>query len=535
MPRLCYKDIRAAKSNGIPTAKFMAEDRSPAKAASHHVTPAPPCALVIFGATGDLTKRLLMPSLCHLRQSGLLSDHFAVIGVARSPMDDAGFRKRLEDQLPDTAAGKPLHEAWLWLAERVRYVAGALDDPRTYDAIRRRLEEAAKSRHIEGNALFYLAIPPTGFAVTIDRLSESGLTREDGHGWRRVITEKPFGTGLASAQALNRHILRRLAEEQVYRIDHYLGKETVQNIMVLRFANGLFEPLWNRDHIDHVQITVAETLGVERRGKFYDATGALRDMVPNHLLQLLTLTAMAPPICFEADAVRSETYKVLQAAHRVPAAEVPRYFVRAQYRAGSIAGRSVKGYRAEPDVSPDSATETFVALKVMIDNWRWAGVPFYLRTGKALGRRRTEVVIQFKQAPLALFRDTPVESLTPNDLVLKIQPEEGALLRFNAKLPGPSLSASGVEMNFDYGDYFKASPSTGYETLLYDAMAGDATLFQRADVIEAGWRIVQPALDRWSQQPAADLAFYEAGSEGPAEADALIARDGRRWRPLSDG
>jgi glucose-6-phosphate 1-dehydrogenase len=513
----------------------MAEDRSPAKEARSRAVPAPPCALVIFGATGDLTKRLLIPSLCHLRQSGLLSDRFALIGVARAPMDDAGFRKSLEDQLPETAEGKPLRDAWRWLADRIRYVAGPLDDPRTYDAIRRSLLDCAKSRHTEGNALFYLAIPPGGFETTIDHLSDSGLTREDGRGWRRLIIEKPFGTDLASAQALNRHILSRLAEQQVYRIDHYLGKETVQNIMVLRFANGLFEPLWNRDHIDHVQITVAETLGVERRGRFYDATGALRDMVPNHLLQLLTLTAMAPPICFEADAVRSETFKVLQAVHRIAPADVHRYFARAQYRAGSIAGRPIDAYREAPNVSPQSTTETYVALKLMIDNWRWAGVPFYLRTGKALARRRTEVVIQFKQAPLALFRETPVERLTPNDLVLKIQPEEGALLRFNAKLPGPSLMASGVEMNFDYGDYFKASPNTGYETLLYDAMAGDATLFQRADMIEAGWRIVQPVLDVWSEQPGVDLAFYEAGSEGPPEADELLARDGRRWRPISDG
>jgi glucose-6-phosphate 1-dehydrogenase len=526
---------RDTASSGKPVAKTMPEDRPPANEASYHATPAPPCALVIFGATGDLTKRLLIPSVCHLRQSGLLSEHFALIGVARKSTDDAGFRKSLEEELPDTAEGKPLHEPWRWLAERMRYVAGALDDPRTYDALGRCLDDAAKRHHTGGNALFYLAIPPAGFATTVDRLSESGLAREDGHGWRRAIVEKPFGTDLASAQALNRHILSRLSEQQVYRIDHYLGKETVQNIMVLRFANGLFEPLWNRDHIDHVQITVAETLGVERRGKFYDATGALRDMVPNHLLQLLTLTAMAPPVCFEADAVRWETYKVLEAVHRIRSEEVPRYFVRAQYRAGSIAGRPVSGYREEPDVSPTSTTETYVALKLMIDNWRWAGVPFYLRTGKALARRRTEVVIQFKQAPLALFRDTPVEKLTPNDLVLKIQPEEGTLLRFNAKMPGPSLRASGVKMNFDYRDSFQRAPATGYETLLYDAMIGDATLFQRSDVIEAGWRIVQPALDRWSRDPGADLVFYDAGGEGPPEADALLAGDGRRWRPLSEG
>jgi glucose-6-phosphate 1-dehydrogenase len=513
----------------------MAEDCASTKEMPSRATPAPPCALVIFGATGDLTKRLLVPSLCHLRQGGLLPQHFSLIGVARSRMDDSGYRRYLEDQLVDIADAEPLRDAWRWLAERVHYVAGELDHPGTYEAIGRRLDDCAKTQHTDGNALFYLAIPPSGFTPTIDQLSESGLTRENGHGWRRVTIEKPFGTDVASARELNRKILSRLAEEQVYRIDHYLGKETVQNIMVLRFANGLFEPLWNRDHIDHVQVTVAETLGVERRGRFYDATGALRDMVPNHLLQLLTLTAMAPPICFEADAVRSETVKVLQAVHRIVPADVNRSFVRAQYRAGSIAARGVESYRAAPDVPSDSTTETFVALKLMIDNWRWAGVPFYLRTGKALARRRSEVVIQFKQAPLALFRDTPVDLLTPNDLVLEIQPEEGALLRFNAKVPGPSLRASGVQMSFDYADHFKASPSTGYETLLYDAMIGDATLFQRADMIEAGWRIVQPALDAWSEQHGDGLAFYDAGSEGPSEADALLARDGRRWRPLSDG
>ena len=511
----------------------MAEDRVSAVDAPNRAMPAPPCALVLFGATGDLTKRLLIPSLCHLKQRRLLSEHFSLTAVARSPMSDGEFRNNLERQLPDLADAKLLGDAWRWLSERMHYVAGELDDPKTYEAISRCLKEQAS--RTDGNALFYLAIPPSGFASTIEHLNESGLTREDGHGWRRVIIEKPFGTDVASAQALNQNIHRRLAEEQVYRIDHYLGKETVQNIMVLRFANGLFEPLWNRDHIDHVQITVAETLGVERRGQFYDATGALRDMVPNHLLQLLTLTAMAPPICFEADAVRSETFKVLQAVHRIAPADVERSFVRAQYRAGTVAGHRVEGYRSAPDISPNSATETFVALKLMIDNWRWAGVPFYLRTGKALARRRSEVVIQFKQAPLALFRDTPVDRLTPNDLVLEIQPEEGALLRFNAKLPGPSLRARGVQMKFDYGDYFQASPNTGYETLLHDAMIGDATLFQRADMIEAGWRIVQPALQVWSEHRDAGLAFYNAGSEGPAEAAELLARDGRKWRSIADG
>ena len=318
-------------------------------------------------------------------------------------------------------------------------------------------------------------------------------------------------------------------------MDHFLGKETVQNIMVFRFANGLFEPLWNRDHIDHVQITVAETLGVEHRGAFYDETGALRDMMPNHLFQLFTLTAMEAPICFAADAVRSEKAKVLQSVHRFSAEDVKRNAVRAQYTAGVVDSSAMAAYGDAPAVARASTTETYVALKLAIDNWRWAGVPFYLRTGKALARRRSEVLIRFKQAPFAIFRDTPVEALRPNDLILKIQPEEGVVLRFDAKVPGPSIRAEGVEMRFNYRDHFAATPSTGYETLLYDAMIGDAMLFQRADNIEGGWSVVQPVLDAWKKDPNDGLAFYPAGSEGPKEADALLERDRRRWRPLSDG
>lgn len=491
---------------------------------------APPCILVIFGAAGDLTRRLLVPALYNLRRANLLPEDFALIGVARNDKDDATFRDDLGDSLREFGNGEVDAGDWRWLAERMSYLQGDFDDPTVYERLSQCLTRVGEERHIGGNCLFYLATPPQAFPKIVRRLGDADLVSEDGGRWRRIIVEKPFGTDLRSAQALNLELLSVLAEHQIYRIDHYLGKETVQNIMVLRFANGLFEPLWNRDHIDHVQITVAETVGVERRGKFYEKTGALRDMVPNHLFQLLTFVAMEPPTCFAADAVRAEKCKVLDAIHDFGPQDVRQNVVRGQYGAGAIGGTAVGPYRQASNVAPDSTTETYVALKLMIDNWRWAGVPFYLRTGKALARRRTEVVIRFKQAPAALFRDTPVERLTTNDLILHIQPEEGVTLRFGAKIPGPSVRMGSVEMKFDYRDYFKAEPNTGYETLIYDCMTGDATLFKRADCIEAGWRVVQPLLDAWSEDGAAGLRIYPAGSAGPDEADALLARDGRRWR-----
>ena len=496
--------------------------------------PAPSCALVIFGAAGDLTKRLLVPALYNLRCARLLPECFALIGISRAEKDNESFRQDLGDGLHKFGSGKISADEWRWLAERMFYLPGDFDNPALYKALTKLLAETEKTHHTGGNVLFYLATPPQAFAVIVRRLGEAGLVREDASHWRRVIVEKPFGTDLGSAQALNRELLSVLAEHQIYRIDHYLGKETVQNIMVFRFANGIFEPIWNRDHIDHVQVSVAETVGVEQRGKFYDATGALRDMVPNHLFQLLTLIAMEPPTCFDADAVRSEKAKVLDAAHYFGSENARRNVVRGQYGDGAVEGKRVEAYRRAPNVAPDSRTETYVALKMIIDNWRWAGVPFYLRTGKALAKRRTEIVIQFKQAPFALFRDTPVERLTPNDLILHIQPEEGVTLQFGAKVPGPILHMGGVEMKFDYRDYFKAAPNTGYETLIYDCMVGDATQFKRADTIEAGWRVLQPILDAWSEEPRAELPIYPAGSTGPREAAALLARDGRQWRRLDD-
>jgi glucose-6-phosphate 1-dehydrogenase len=493
---------------------------------------APSCVFVIFGAGGDLTKRLLVPALYNLRQAKLLPDDFSIIGIARSDKDDASFRTELGADLRKFATAPVNDAGWTWLAERMSYLKGDFQDAGTYQRLGERLGKAKNGK--QGvNALFYLATPPSVFAPVVQQLGKAKLLQEAEGQWRRVIIEKPFGTDLRSAQELNRQILSAMTERQVYRIDHYLGKETVQNIMVFRFGNGIFEPLWNRNHIDHVQITVAETVGVETRGKFYDATGALRDMVPNHLFQLLELVSMEPPTCFSPEAVRTEKGKVLDAVHPFGAEDALRNVARGQYTAGAVNGKAVQAYRESPDVAPDSRTETYVALKVMMDNWRWAGVPFYLRTGKALAKRRTEIVIRFKQAPFALFRDTPVERLTPNDMVLHIQPEEGVTLAFGAKKPGPKVMMGGVEMKFDYKDYFEAAPSTGYETLIYDCMIGDTTLFKRAEEIEAGWRLVQPLLDAWSNggrnEPPAP---YAAGSQGPSEADELIARDGRRWRSL---
>jgi glucose-6-phosphate 1-dehydrogenase len=501
------------------------------------VRQANPCSFVIFGASGDLTSRLLVPALYRLAVQRRLPDAQAIVGVAHSHRSDDEFR-RLVQQALETHIGETLdREAVAWLVERSCYVQGEFEDPATYDRLDEALKGIEAARRIPGNRLYYLATPPNAFVPIVKRLGEKGLAQEKDpkDGWRRIIVEKPFGTDLTSAQALNRELLAVFAESQIYRIDHFLGKETVQNIMALRFANGIFESLWNRDRIDHVQITAAETVAVEGRGKFYDATGALRDMVPNHLFQLLTLVAMEPPTSFVANEVRGEKAKVLHAVHPFTLDTAMRDVVRGQYGAGIVNGKNLVAYRETPDVSRDSTTETYVALRLMIDNWRWAGVPFYLRTGKALIARRTEVAIKFKEAPFTPFRETPIDSLGENFAVLRIQPDEGIALQFNAKVPGPQLALGGVRMDFKYADYFDAEPSTGYETLLYDCMIGDATLFQQADEIETGWRIVQPILDDWREAPARDLAIYPAGGEGPASVDDLLARDGRHWRRIEVG
>ena len=488
---------------------------------------APPATLVIFGAGGDLTKRLVVPALVHLVKAGKLPDEFAVIGVDHNEQTSEQWRQNLTKITQAFTQAGLDERAWSWLTSRMRYMPGDFTRSETFS----RLEKLLAEREEQGNtsnALFYLAVADRFFGPVIEQLGHARLTRQSDRTWRRVIVEKPFGHNLVSAEALNAQILKVLSEDQIYRIDHFLGKETVQNILVLRFANGIFEPLWNRDHVDHVQITAAETVGVESRGRFYERTGALRDMVPNHLFQLLAMIGMEPPISFDADAVRAKKTELFQAIHPVS----PENAVRGQYGSGVVLGRKVRDYRHEPNISPDSAIETYVALKIGIDNWRWAGVPFYLRTGKYLSARTTEIAVQFRQAPYALFRDTPVERLPANILTLRIQPDEGLSVSFSAKRPGSEIEIDGVAMDFAYRDYFEPIAAVGYETLLYDCLIGDATLFQRADTVEAAWRAVQGLLDSWARDPAKDFPNYAAGSAGPDAADRLLARDGRAWLPI---
>src|SRR3981081_2350669 len=493
-----------------------------------------PCSFVIFGVSGDLTHRLVIPSLYNLAATDLLPDKFCVVGVARKGMSNDALRDSLIKGLRQFAT-RPVDDAIAKrLLECVTCVEADPKDPASFDQLRERLGKLETDRWIGGNRRVYLATPPDAFAPISRELGRTGLLREEDNGpWRRLVIEKPFGTDLASAKALNAELLKIVDEHQIYRIDHYLGKETVQNILVLRFANGMFEPIWNRNHIDHVQITVLEKLGVGHRGSFYDKTGALRDMVPNHLFQLLSLVAMEPPIRFDAHSVRTEKGDVLEAIRIQTEEEALRNSVRGQYLGGPVDGVEIPDYRKTGDVRPDSTTETYVTLKLEIDNWRWAGVPFYLRTGKALGIKRTEVAIRFKEAPFRMFRCTSVESLAENYLVVSIEPNEGIALQFNTKVPGPAITTSGVEMKFRYKDYFKAQPSTGYETLIYDCMIGDNILFQRADSVEAGWQAGQPFLDAWKKAGAKGLQNYKAGSEGPLGAEELLKRDGRSWRKLS--
>jgi glucose-6-phosphate 1-dehydrogenase len=498
--------------------------------------PPPPATVVIFGANGDLTRRLVVPALYNLSRSGLLPERFAIIGVDHNEQSAEAWAKALRDFL-DTIVKKDGGKleantvdsrCWERIAGAMSYVDGDFLEDETYQKLAQGLAESQKKESLGGSVLFYLAVADRFFGKIVEKLGKAGLVKQDGEAWRRVIVEKPFGHDLASAKALNNCLLEYLGEDQIYRIDHFLGKETVQNIMALRFANGLFEPIWNRDRIDHVQITVAETIGIGTRGKFYESTGALRDMVPNHLFQLVAMTAMEPPVSFDADAIRAKKAEVFRAVHPLTARDA----VRGQYDAGAIDGQPALAYRKEANVAPDSNVETYVALRLLIDNWRWAGVPFYLRTGKRLSKRMTEIAIRFKQAPYAIFRGTPVDELDSDWLILRIQPDEGIRLRFNAKRPGPEMALESVAMDFKYSDWFKQAPAVGYETLLYDALMGDATLFQRADQVEAAWGIVEPVLTAWTSARPAQFPNYTAGSAGPENANELIARDGRAWRAI---
>jgi glucose-6-phosphate 1-dehydrogenase len=489
---------------------------------------ADPCVMVIFGASGDLTKRKLIPALCNLTKESLLSRQFAIVGFAVDDMTTEEFREQLTDEIKTFATSPVDPDIWEWFTRRIHYVQGAFEDASAFRRLKEVLEQVEAEHGTQGNHLYYLAVAPRFFGDIVRQLGAAGLAREASGHWRRVIIEKPFGRDLDSARALNADVKQVLGERQIYRIDHYLGKETVQNIIMFRFGNGIFEPIWNRRYVDHVQIVAAETIGVEHRGGYYETAGALRDMVPNHLFQLVSLTAMEPPISLAPDAVRDEQAKVLNAIQPPTPEEVLTTAVRGQYGAGVLAGQRVPGYREEPGVAPDSSTETFVALKLAIDNWRWADVPFYVGTGKRLPQRVTQISIQFRRVPFRLFRNTAVESLQPNRLVMHIQPDEGISLRFGAKVPGPVMHQGVVEMDFNYEDYFGSTPSTGYERLIYDCMIGDATLFQRADMVELGWSIITPVLDVWKALPPRAFPNYAAGSV-PKEALELLARDGREW------
>jgi glucose-6-phosphate 1-dehydrogenase len=486
----------------------------------------PACTLVIFGAGGDLTKRLLIPALYNLAGSKLLDDGLTILGLDRVDNTDEGWGAALTETMESftqdaTAEFHAEHidaQAWGWVRARLRYLRADFQDPAAYTKL---------GSLLRGNVVFYLAVAARFFGPIVSQLGAAGLLKEDEGQFRRIVIEKPFGSDLHSAQALNREILAAARERQFYRIDHFLGKEAVQSILAVRFANGIFEPVWNSTHIDHVQITAAETIGVEERGAFYEPTGALRDMVPNHLFQLLCMTAMEPPNSLAAEAVRTEKAKLVEAVRPVG----PDDAVRGQYAGGRVLGYDVRAYREEPHVAPDSRTETYAALKLSIENGRWSGVPFYLRTGKRLAARRTEIVVHFKPSPHRLFRETA--GAAGSDVMrLLIDPEQRIETQFNVRVPGPEMQLACATAEFHYADRFPEQPKVGYETLLYDCMIGDATLFQRADNIEVGWAAVQPLIEAWRT---GEPELYVAGSEGPAGADALLARDGRSWRPLGGG
>lgn len=495
--------------------------------------------MVIFGASGDLTHRKLMPALFHLHRDGLLDPGFAVLGVGRDEGSDESLRQDMKATLTQSAEvngpGELDEDAWQAFAPRIGYVSGDLADPGLFERLEQRLAEVEGDRAEPGGRLFYLAVPPSVYETAIEGLASSGIAPRhesaDERPWVRIIIEKPFGRSLDTARALNRVVKKRFAEHQIYRIDHYLGKETVQNLLVLRFANSIFEPVWNRTHIQHVQITAAEQVGVGHRAGYYEEAGVVRDMFQNHLMQLLSLTAMEPPSAFRADAVRDEKAKVLEAIRPVDAADPSAWAVRGQYGPGTVDGDAVPGYRHEDGVEPDSATPTWAAMRLMIDNWRWNGVPFFLRSGKRMARRDTEIAIRFRRPPHLVFPDAE-DGMALNTLVIQVQPDDGISLCFNLKVPGAGLHMTSATMNFTYAEAFGAAEHSAYETLLLDAMVGDATLFTRDDGVEEAWRVVDPVIQAWASERPTDFPNYAAGSEGPAAGDELLKRAGAHWRAL---
>ncbi len=492
---------------------------------------APPCVVVIFGATGDLTRRKLLPALYRLTQQRLIPNEFAILGTARQTMSDDEFREAMKAAVTEFGPDDTLDESlWQSFVKRLFYIGGDFSEPETYQQLKARLEEIDAQFETQGNRIFYLATAPDFFGVVARHLGEAKLARPKKSGSTRIIVEKPFGRDLESARALNKELAKVFDEKQVYRIDHYLGKETVQNLLVFRFSNNIFEPLWNRQYIDHIQITNAEALGVEGRGAYYETAGALRDMIQNHVFQVTSLIAMEPPASLSANSVRDEKFKAMQSVRPLPADKIDQFAIRGQYGPGTVLGDTVPGYRQEAGVNPSSSTETFAALKLYFDNWRWAGVPFYLRSGKRLQKHITEIAIQFKDVPHRLFTDSDAP-LQPNVLIIRVQPNEGITLRFGAKLPGQAMRIRSVNMDFRYGSSFGVKSPEAYERLLLDCMLGDSTLYARRDMVERGWEIVAPILDAW-KKPAEDFPNYEAGTWGPQVAFALTEGDGRSWRKL---